>query len=78
MGALPLPEGTNAPDTARDLRIIDAGVFGTLNIGGRLILPVKATVGDPDDPVDGLMYVNLFSNTVRVYWGSTWHTLTWS
>lgn len=37
MGAIPLPEGDNAPETIRRLRAIDAEFFGSVIVGGAFV-----------------------------------------
>ncbi len=75
MGAQPLPQGSLAVGTVRRLRTIDAEISGFVNADGGFIMPIKATDGDPDDPVDGQMYLSLFNNNIRVYVNSGWRTV---
>jgi hypothetical protein len=42
---------------------------------GGMNLPVKATAGDPTDPVEGLLYLNTGDNRLRVYADGAWRTL---
>ena len=43
---------------------------------GGINLPVKPTKGDPDNAVDGVLYVNTFDHKLRVYANGDWRTLT--
>ena len=57
----------------RGEQYIDSRIWAAL-----LVLPVKATTGDPDDPIEGQVYVNTLDNKVRVYADAAWRDLaTW-
>jgi hypothetical protein len=38
-------------------------------------LPVKGTATDPDNPVEGLFYLNVAESKLRVYANGAWRTL---
>jgi hypothetical protein len=72
--------GGISPTTDRTVTVPDAS--GTLEYTGHqhplLILPIKATTGDPGSPSEGQIYVNTFDNKVRVYADAAWRDLaTW-
>ena len=45
---------------------------------GTLVIPTKATTGDPASPVEGQIYTNTYDNKVRIYTDGAWRDLaTW-
>ena len=70
--AIYINDGSFTVDENYNLVTTGKGTFGTL------IIPTKATTGDPASPVEGQIYTNTFDNKLRIYTDGAWRNIiTW-